>query len=330
MFLKRFLPAKTKKSDASPPGPKSHSSFDMLTFRIPEEVHDVDAAPPRDYLTIATIVRNEAPYMREWVAFHLAMGADRLIVYDNTSTDDLAGAIADFVRLGLVEIVPWPHFIDRADFLKTGAAHAIVYTRRTTRWLACIDADEFLFSPTGSALPDILRSYEDLPALIVYWVNFGTSGHVAAPLGLVTESYHLRAVDSFPGNLLHKSILNPSAVRSVWGSHRFGFDCYPVVGYDENRTPIDDHDKSRTHSSQILRINHYYSRSRSEFDTKLKHGFARHKPALVEEKQQFLRELEGDQIEDRAAQQFLPMVKRYLETPELARRPDSAPGRPPR
>lgn len=330
MRLKRFLSARRKSTDEAPAsGPKSHSSFDALTFRIPEEVHDVEPAPLRDYLTIATIVRNEAPYMREWAAFHLAMGAGRLLIYDNGSTDDLAGAVSDFTRLGLVKIIPWPHFIDRADFLKTGAAHAIAYTRRTTRWLACIDADEFLFSPTGARLPEVLRGYEDLPALIIYWVNFGTSGHAIAPAGLVTESYHLRAADPFPGNLLHKSILNPAAVRSVWGSHRFGLDCYPVVGYDEDRTAIVETDKSRTHRSSILRINHYYSRSQGEFDTKLNHGFARYKPSLAEEKRRFLRDLESDQVEDNTIQRLLPLVRRYLETPELALGSDDGPARPP-
>lgn len=322
MGLRRWLRGKDRKAAEASPGlgPKSHKSFDLMTFAIPEEKHDVEAVPPRDYLTIATIVRNETPYMREWVAFHLAMGADRLIIYDNMSTDGLSEAVADFVRLGRVEIVPWPHFIDRADFLKTGAAHAIVYTRRTTRWLALIDADEFLFSPTGAPIPEILRRYEDLPALIVYWVNFGTSGHIAAPPGLVTESYHLRAVDGFRGNLLHKSILNPAAVRSVWGSHRFGFDSYPVVGYDEARTPIVEGDSTRTHRSGILRINHYYSRSRSEFDTKLKHGYSRYKASMAAEKEEFLRTLESNQVEDRTVQQFVPAVRRYLENPELARR----------
>lgn len=294
------------------------SNFDRLVIRIPQEVHVVAPPSRRDYLTIATVVRNEAPYMREWAAFHLAVGADRLIVYDNMSDDGLRAELADFVRTGLVEIVPWPHFIDRADFLKTGFAHAVVYTRGQTRWLACIDADEFLFSPEGRPLPEVLRRYEDLAAVIAYWVNFGTSGHQGRPPGLVIESYLLRAAPSFRGNLLYKSIIHPDAVRSVWSSHRFGFDHFPIVGHDEARTPIRDGDEALVHRSDILRINHYYSRSRAEFEQKLAHGRSRHKPYLVEEKQHFLEALEREQVEDRAIQRFLPQVRRYLEDPSAA------------
>jgi len=328
MRLRRLLPRWARgKDQAARPSPRGHTNFDKLAFDIPAEVHDVPPAALRDDVTIAAVVRNEAPYMREWVAFHLAVGADRLLIYDNGSTDGLAAVLADFVALGVVEIIPWPHFIDRTDFQKTGMAHAIVYTRRTTRWLALIDADEFLFSPTGRPLPDILRGYESCPAVIVYWVNFGTSGHFDPPAGLVTESYRMRAVDSFPGNLLHKSIVNPALVRSVWGSHRFGFDQYPVAGCDENRQPVTEGDAARVHSSRLLRINHYYSRSRSEFETKLKHGRARHKPYLVEEKQRFLQALESDQVEDWTIQQFLPELRAWLEHPGLAfeRRKGSAP-----
>jgi hypothetical protein len=315
--LRRFFSRRPAKAH------RKASNFDPQTIRIPAEVHAVEPAACRDRLTIATIVRNEARYMREWAAFHLAVGADRLVVYDNMSDDDLQGALADFMTTGRVEIVPWPHFIDRADFLKTGFAHAIVYTRGKTRWLACIDADEFLFSPTGRPLPEILDRYDDLAAVIAYWVNFGTSDHGEAPPGLVTENYVMRAATPFRGNLLYKSIFKPDAARSVWSSHRFGFDTYPVIGYDEIRTPIVDQNKPLIHRSEILRINHYYSRSRTEFEVKLAHGRSRHKPYLIEEKQRFLAEIEGHQIEDRSIQQFLPLVRRYLDDPSLARRPRS-------
>ncbi len=38
-------------------------------------------------IAIGAIVKNEAPYLREWVAYHKAVGVDAFIIGDNDSTD---------------------------------------------------------------------------------------------------------------------------------------------------------------------------------------------------------------------------------------------------
>lgn len=42
---------------------------------------------------VCAIVRNEARYMVEWVAYYAAIGVDAFIIYDNGSTDDTVDAI---------------------------------------------------------------------------------------------------------------------------------------------------------------------------------------------------------------------------------------------
>ena len=38
---------------------------------------------------ICTSVRNEAPYIQEWLEFHLLVGATKFVIYDDKSTDGL-------------------------------------------------------------------------------------------------------------------------------------------------------------------------------------------------------------------------------------------------
>jgi hypothetical protein len=38
-------------------------------------------------IALCTIIRNEAPQLREWVAFHWLQGVGRFYVYDDGSTD---------------------------------------------------------------------------------------------------------------------------------------------------------------------------------------------------------------------------------------------------
>lgn len=45
---------------------------------------------------ICTVMRNEAKYVVEWVAFHLIVGASKIVIYDDSSTDGLAAAVAPF------------------------------------------------------------------------------------------------------------------------------------------------------------------------------------------------------------------------------------------
>jgi hypothetical protein len=45
---------------------------------------------------ICTVLRNEAKYVPEWVAFHLLLGATKVVIYDDNSTDALKEATAPF------------------------------------------------------------------------------------------------------------------------------------------------------------------------------------------------------------------------------------------
>ena len=55
-------------------------------------------------LSVCTIVKNEAKFIREWVAFHRAQGVGYFVVWDDGSTDDLAAQLADHVASGLVVV----------------------------------------------------------------------------------------------------------------------------------------------------------------------------------------------------------------------------------
>ena len=53
-------------------------------------------------LAIVAILKNEAPYLREWLDYHLLAGVEHFYLYDNDSTDDYDEIIAPYVAAGLV------------------------------------------------------------------------------------------------------------------------------------------------------------------------------------------------------------------------------------
>ena len=172
-------------------------------FWADEQLHAVGVAPQRDhpdlpagqtsdgrpYLTICAGYRNEAPYLAEWVEFHHLLGVEHFFLYDAHSTDDHLEVLAPYAEAGIVTTHDWEGIShEQADTYN----ECLRQHRDASRWMAFIDCDEFLFSPTGRSLPEVLSEYEHWPAVAVNWAVFGSSGHKTKPPGLVIENYLMR------------------------------------------------------------------------------------------------------------------------------------------
>jgi hypothetical protein len=207
------------------------------------------------YLAVCAIYRDEASYMREWVDFHRLVGVERFYLYDNNSVDDHREVLAPYLERGEVTIQDWPVEMGQ----RPAYEHCVQEHTADTRWIAFIDLDEFLFSPTGRPLPDLLREYERWPAVGVNWAVFGPSGHLRRPPGLVTESYTKRLQTGENRSL--KTIADPARVCRVTGIHRFEYDSLDMV--DENGYPITGA-VTKSESRARLQLNHYVTKSFEE------------------------------------------------------------------
>jgi hypothetical protein len=236
----------------------------------------------KPYLAIGAIFRNEAVYLREWIEFHRLVGVERFFLYNNLSTDDHGTVLAPYIESGTVVLEDFPE--PPPPLLVTACYQRCVETHRDdARWIAFIDLDEFLFSPTGAPLPEILRDYEYAPGVAANRMPFGPSGHRTRPPGLVIESYVRRPKVV---QTAIKSIVDPTAVARSEGAHYFT--------YEEGRCAVDEQHRvldperqvpaelaragkrPRTNaafteslSMERLRVNHYATKSRQEFVAKL-------------------------------------------------------------
>jgi hypothetical protein len=206
-------------------------------------------------LAVCAVYRDEAPYLREWVAFHKLMGVERFFLYDNGSTDDHRDALAPYLGDGTVVLHDWPVFPGQLQAYD----HALVEHRDDARWIAFFDIDEFLFSPTGRLLPDVFADYRRWPAVVVNYAMFGTSGHKEMPEGLVIENFRQR-IDSEIGRYV-KSVVDPTRTERCLNAHTFVYQDRFAV--DENGYPVRG-SRTKSVSLERLRINHYYTRSEEE------------------------------------------------------------------
>lgn len=222
------------------------------------------AGPSRrhPYLSVCAIYRNEAPYLREWIEFHRLVGFERFYLYDNGSIDEHLEMVAPYVEEGLVELEEWPHFPGQIlAYEDTLRRHA-----EDSHWIAFLDLDEFLFSPTGTRVSEVLRDYERWPGVVVNWAVFGTSGHVEPQPGLVIENYTHRT-DAYGFNRPVKSIVDPRRVAHFCDPHYFTY--HDGTAVDERFREVKSRNYTDAVSFSRLRVNHYVTRSEREYRAKL-------------------------------------------------------------
>ena len=102
-------------------------------------------------------------------------------MFDDGSEDYFREVLAPWIRDGLVT----PVALD-------GRTQERVYTeclkqvRRFVKWIAFIDIDEFLFSPTGKLLSEVIDQFPNSSAVCVFWKLFGSSGRQGpSPRGVI-------------------------------------------------------------------------------------------------------------------------------------------------
>jgi hypothetical protein len=228
----------------------------------------------RPYLSLCSVYRDHAEYLREWIEFHRLVGVDRFLLYDNESSDDHEDVLAPYVERGIVEMHHWPTpaSVERGvPWSIIGAFEdCIARHREDSRWIGFIDVDEFLFSPVGRPLPDVLAEFEEFSGVEVSRYDFGPSGHRTKPDGLVIESYlYRRAYTSPKKDWEHvKSIVDPSRVDRVFNAHGFFYTEGFAVRENRERGLEDPPGRRGFPVANVLRINHYITKSEEEYDRK--------------------------------------------------------------
>jgi Glycosyltransferase family 92 len=262
---------------------------------------------PQPYLSICAIYRWEGDYLREWVAFHRLVGVERFFLYDNLSDDQHREALRPYIEDGTVELTDWPMFPGQVQAYND----CIERHREDSRWIAFIDIDEFLFSPTELTVPEALSPYERWPGVGVNRVTFGTSGHETRQPGLVLENYTRRL--EFPNARSPgvKSIVDPRRTVRAHDPHEFEFA--DGHGVDETELPLDG-PRAQTDARDVLRVNHYFTRSNEERLEKLERpraGGGELRPEVIRPRQG-IREDRRFGVEDDAILSYLPALRKEL------------------
>ncbi|MDJ0640361.1 MAG: glycosyltransferase family 2 protein, partial [Paracoccaceae bacterium] len=243
---------------------------------------------PLDEVVAVTTMRNEGPFILDWVAYHLGIGVTHFLVYTNDCDDETEAVLDALAMRGLVTRVDNPVAEgERPQRVALSAAetHPLVTNADA---VVVMDVDEYINVHVGEGtLTDLFRAAGDPDLISMSWRLFGTSGHVSYEDRPVVERFtraapHLtrkphqawglktiiRKEAPFRGLGIHRPH-DPTGAMPHWtngsgaqlpdryleSGWRVGIDCW---GYD------------------LVTLNHYAVRSAESFLVKRDRGRSNH------------------------------------------------------
>lgn len=281
---------------------------------------------------IVTCMKNECPYILEWIAYHLTIGFTHFVVATNGCSDGTVRMLRQLQRAGLVTHVPNPPPHNRGP-QKTG------YYRcrnrpavRNADWLMTLDADEFVTVYEGDGSLDALfAAAAGANAISLQWLMFGHDGQIAFQdrpvLDQFTRSAHPMQI--LPTLLRSFKTIYRGGLFAKLGTHRPNAPVArmrnTIVWVDGSGRPMPAPYIDRGWAGELDgtglgvrlgRINHYAVRSVEGFLIKRDRGDVN--PARNHAKTQgsgleYWKLHDWNLVEDRRIQRHLPAVRARIE-----------------
>lgn len=234
----------------------------------------------------ASTVRNEGPYLLEWIAWHQVLGVTDFLVYSNDCDDGsdlLLNRLAEHGVLVHETHQPQPDRSIQWSALSAAWKHPL---RKAADWMLISDLDEFPVIHTGEGrLTDLIAALPDkTDAVTLPWRLFGANSIIAIDERPVIEQFTRAA----PPDMFHpiaatffKSLFRPAAfARSGVHRPRHRKDSHPawVDGSGRPLPPVmGDNDKrlslvGLTDHRKLVEMHHYSLRSVQGFMVKSERG----------------------------------------------------------
>jgi hypothetical protein len=239
------------------------------------------AHPAPHEIATCSLIRNEAPYVAEWIIYHHLLGVDAMYLFDNGSEDNLKEVLQPFIAKGWVVLknLPPKQSGDTRRPADRILEQCTKHVLPQTRWLGMFDSDEYLIVSGGNAtiqlgaLRERLRVYdeENCAGVVIHRLTFGSAGHVEKPPAdiLQMEAYTEREI---VGALPHANLV---AGKTLHFTERVeSAAAHDVKPKNDWRVCLADAGNwtadQRSFIFDPLRFHHHRQRSKAECMSKIK------------------------------------------------------------
>ncbi|MDE9451622.1 glycosyltransferase family 2 protein [Aliiroseovarius sp. Z3] len=149
----------------------------------------------REKVLLLSVMRNEGPYILEWLAHHFSLGIDDLLIFTNGCTDNTDKILDRLEALMPHRVKHQPNpkvmFPDRGKWHIMALRYAGHFGRcKAADWLYVTDADEFLnLRGDLETLDQFFDATGPADAVSFTSVAFNSNGHRTASTDLVTRRF---------------------------------------------------------------------------------------------------------------------------------------------
>jgi hypothetical protein len=210
-------------------------------------------------IVICCIAKNEDLYINEWINYHLNLGFSKIYIYDNSFKNLLKD-----LNSNKIKVIHYPgackQYLAYNDFLKTYSFNHM--------YAAIIDCDEFIVLKKHDNINHFLEDYNIDTGICINWKLFGSNGHIKYSSEPVLERFTMCQNDL---NIHVKCIIkccnvfeynNPHCPTNYFGS----------IKDTNNNIIIGPFNSTGTYD--VAQINHYFTKSKEEFELKRLRGMA--------------------------------------------------------
>lgn len=261
-------------------------------------------------VNICSIVKDEGPYISEFIEYYLLKGVTHFFIYNHGSRDKTLTILKGYEKLGIVTVIDWSRVPVPAQ--RKAYEHCIMINRKTSDWLGFFDCDEFAVTHNPEdSLPQVLYDLElgredEIGVIVSNWILYGTSGFKVQYSGCVLERFIMRAKDydqhvktfiipefsSGPGGDAHTFLTEKLVINSAGREVRKSWPFHPI---EINELP------------EIV-IHHYHTKSVEEYKKRIDRG-----RVDTVQKKEFEENLRVHDVNDIQGENMLGFVKQIEE-----------------
>jgi hypothetical protein len=219
-----------------------------------------------DNVCLVAILKDEEPFLDEWIIYHKLIGIEHFYLYDDNPKFPLQEFLSPYKDF--ITVINW-YGLDEFYAGKTNQIkayrHAHENYAKKYEWVTFLDGDEFIVVRKDETIIDFLKKFEGFSGVSLTWHNFGHNGYFENPSGLITSSLTRRKLfpDIYPKLIVRSSLIavieNCHKIRMKHGlivdANKKGYSSLPYPG-----KTADAH------------INHYQCRSFQNWMERVKRG----------------------------------------------------------
>lgn len=229
-------------------------------------------------------MKNEGPYILDWIAYHKMIGVTDFLIYANDCDDKTFEILLELNRMEVIEF-RFNHILRRGvqkSALKWASFEPVV---QNADWLMMLDVDEYINIHIGKRmLSDLINKHKGADAISIVWRRFGHAGVIDLSETPVPLEFDRAETDEITAHRFVKTIFRNTEKFERMGIHRPYLDA-PEEDIDwvlPNGFKVPNDEKQgllhvrKNYSYDVAQINHYALRSMEAFLIKKVRGRPNH------------------------------------------------------